>query len=246
MPRQALPALFALLLASPAAPQTVDELIAKSLEARGGLERLRAVQSLRMTGTVSAGGRELKTVIEVKRPASIRVDTFVDGRTAVQAFDGTTAWGIAPTGAGRPEVLPPQAARAMSEGFDIDGPLVDYRAKGHRVELLGKEKVAGRDAWKIRVSRKTGGLEDHFLDASSFLPVRVETRLIQGGVEGESTIGDYREAGGLLWPYSIRSGPRGSPDRQVLTVERIEVNPPLDDARFRMTGARPADVPKKD
>jgi hypothetical protein len=231
-----LPGLILALLASPVTAQTVDEVITRSIEARGGLERLRAIQSVRMTGRVSVGDRTMKTVVETKRPALIRVDTTVDGVRAVQAFDGTTAWGISPMGTGRPEALPAEAARAMAEEFDIDGPLVDYRAKGHAVELLGKVRVGGRETYEIKVTRKSGVVERHFLEVSSGLPVRVETRRVVRGaeIEGESEIGDYREAGGFLWPFSIRSGARGRPERQTLTVDTIEINPALDDARFRM------------
>ena len=231
----ALLALLAL-LAGPAVAQTVDEVIARSLEARGGLDRLKAIRSVRMTGRVSAGDRQMKTVVEAKRPALIRVETIADGVRMVQAFDGKTAWGIPP------KVLPADAARGLSDEFDIDGPLVDYRAKGHTVELVGKTKVGGREAWEIRVTRKSGGVERHFLDAASSLPVRVETkRTVHGAViEGESEIGDYREAGGFLWPFSIRSGARGRPEKQSLVVEKIEINPELDDTRFRMPAPRDA------
>jgi outer membrane lipoprotein-sorting protein len=236
MLHRALPGLILAVLAVPVAAQTLDEVVARSLEARGGLEKLKAVQSIRVSGQVSAGDRKAKIVIEVKRPALIRIDTVVDGARAVQAFDGKTAWGIPPVGSGRAERLPAEAARAMAEDFDIDGPLIDYRAKGHRVELLGTARVGGREAYEIRVTRKTGGVETHFLDVSSGLPVRVETkRVVQGTeIEGESEIGDYREVGGVRWPFSIRSGTRGRPETQTLTVETIEVNPALDDARFRM------------
>ena len=242
MLRRALPGLILTVLAAPAAAQTADEIIARSLEARGGLERLKAVQSIRMSGQVSAGDRRARIVIEVKRPALIRIETVVDGARAVQAFDGKAAWGIPPAGSGRAEPLPAEAARALAEDFDIDGPLIDHEAKGHRVELVGKARVGGREAYEIRVTRKTGGVESHFLDVASGLPVRVETRRVVRGaeIEGESEIGDYREAGGLQWPFSIRSGARGRPERQTLAVDTIEINPALDDARFRMPGPRSA------
>jgi hypothetical protein len=242
MLRKALPSLVLALVAASAAAQTVDEIIARSLEARGGLERLRAIQSVRMTGRVSVGDRRMKTVVETKRPACIRIDTTFDDTRSIQAFDGTTAWGISPMGTGRPEALPAEAARAMAEEFDIDGPLVDYRAKGHKVALLGKARVGGRETYELEVTLKSGGVERHFLEVSSGLPVRVETRRVVRGaeIEGESEIGDYREAGGFLWPFSIESGPRGRPEKQSLTVETIEINPVLDDARFRMPGSRPA------
>ena len=240
------------LLAAPAAAQTADELIAKSLEARGGLDKLKAIHSIRMTGKMSVvtpmGPMELPMVIELKRPASFRADVTVQGTAAVQAYDGKTAWGISPQGTGQAEPMPAEAAKEMADQADLDGALVDYKAKGHQVELVGKEKVEGSEAYKLKVTKKDGDVEYYFLDADSCLPIRVEAkRTIRGTeIEGESTIGDYKEAGGFLWPYSIQNGAKGRPEKQNLTVEKIEVNPTIDDARFRMPAAKPAEAPKKD
>jgi hypothetical protein len=242
MLRRVLPVLLAgAVLAVPAVAQTVDEVIAKSLEARGGLDRLRAVQAIRVTGRMSMGPREASIVVERKRPDSIRAEITVRGERAVQAWDGKTAWGISPTGSGQPEVLPAEAASAMAADADVDGPLVDYQAKGHRVTLLGKEMLEGGDAYKIEVRKKDGAVEVHFLDVRSYLTVRIEgKRTIRGMlIEGESVLGDYREAGGILWPCSIKSGARGNPEKQTLTVDKIEVDPVLDDARFKMPPATP-------
>jgi hypothetical protein len=247
MLRRALPGLLAgAVLAVPALAQTVDEVIAKSFEARGGLDRLRAVQSIRVTGRMSMGPTEASIVVERKRPGSIRAEVTVRGERAVQAWDGVTAWGIPPTGSGRPEALPAEAASAMADEADVDGPLVDYRAKGHQVTLLGRQMLDGGDAYKIEIRKKDGAVETHFLDARSYLTVRIEgKRTVRGTlVEGESILGDYREAGGILWPYSIKSGARGNPEKQTLTVEKIEVDPALDDARFKMPSTTPARTPR--
>jgi hypothetical protein len=98
------------------------------------------------------------------------------------------------------------------------------------------------------VTKKNGDVEYHFLDAQSYLPVRVEAnRLVRGTeIEGESTIGDYRDSGGVLWPYSIQNAAKGRPERQTITVEKVEVNPTIDDARFKMPAAKPAEAPKRD
>ncbi|HEX9187257.1 MAG TPA: hypothetical protein VGB87_09305 [Vicinamibacteria bacterium] len=251
MLRQSLQGLVAgALLAAPApAPaQTVDELIAKSYEARGGLDRLKAIQSIRMSARMTMGPMDLPMVVEMKRPNRFRADVTVQGAAAVQAFDGTTAWGISPMGTGQAEAMPAEAAKEMANQADIDGALADYKAKGHQVELVGREKVEGSDAWKLKLTRKDGEVEYHFLDCESHLPIRVEAkRTIRGTqIEGESTIGDYKEVGGLLWPHSIQNGAKGRPERQTVTVDKIEVNPAIDDARFTMPGAKPAETPKKD
>ena len=247
MLRKALPGLvLASVLAAPAAAQTADEVIAKSFEARGGLEKLKAIQSIRMTGKMSMGPMELPMVIEVKRPAGFRVDVTVQGTSAVQAYDGTTAWGISPMGTGQPEPLPAEEAKQMADQADMDGPLVDYKAKGHQVELLGKEKLEGSDAYKLKVTKKSGDVEYYFLDAESYLPVRVEgKRTVRGTeIEGEGTVGDYKEAGGFLWPHSIQNGAKGRPEKQTITIEKIEIDPAIDDTRFKMPAAKPAEAPK--
>lgn len=246
MLRKALPGLLVAVLAAPAAAQTVDEVIAKSLEARGGLDKLKAIQSIRMVATISMGPMELPMVIEKKRPGSFRADATVQGTVVVQAYDGATAWGISPMGRGQPEPMPAEAAKEMVEQADMDGPLVDYKAKGHMVELVGKEKVEGRDAYKLKITRKGGDVEYHFLDAGSYLPVRVEARRTIRGteIEGESALGDYKDAGGFLWPYSIQNGAKGRPEKQRLVVEKIEINPVIDDARFKMPSTPPAKPPR--
>jgi len=229
---------LAALVAMPAAAQTVDDIIAKSNDAKGGLAKQRAVQSVRMTGRMTVGpGIEAPVVLEIKRPKSMRIDIAVQGMTITQAYDGTTGWMLNPlSGRTDPEVLPPDALKSVEEQADIDGPLIDYKAKGHTVELVGKEKVEGTDCYKIKVALKNGDIRTYFIDAESFLDIKVESRTMIRGTEqlGDTLAGDWKEVGGLLFPHSIDSGQPGAPVRQKLTIEKIELNVPLDDVRFAM------------
>jgi outer membrane lipoprotein-sorting protein len=239
----------AVCVAAPAAAQTADEVIAKSLEARGGLDKMKAIQSVRMTGKMTMGpGMEAPFTIEMKRPRNARMEFTIQGSTGVQAYDGQQAWGISPMGSRQPEPMPAEMAKELADQADIDGPLVDYKAKGHQVELVGKEKLEGSDAFKLKVTKKDGDVDYYFLDAESYLPVRIEgKRTIRGTeIEGEATIGDYKEVGGLLWPYSIQNGAKGRPEKQSLTFDKIEINPAIDDARFKMPAPKPAEPPKQD
>ena len=250
MLRRALTGLVAgVALAAPAPAQTVDELIARANEARGGLEKLRAVQSIRMKGKLTMGpGFEAPITIEMKRPRNARMEFTVQGMSGVQAYDGRQAWGISPMGSRKPEPLPPEMARDLDNQADIDGPLVDYQAKGHKVELAGKEKVEGKDAWKLKLTLKSGDVHYVYLDAGSHLEIRnAAKRTIQSTeVELENTIGDYREVGGLLWPHSIQSGATGRPEKQTVTFESIELNPAIEDGRFKMPPSQPAEPPRHD
>jgi len=237
-------------LVAPALAQTADEVIAKANEARGGLEKMKAVQSVRMKGKMTMGpGLEAPITIEMKRPRNARMEFTIQGMTGVQAYDGQQAWGISPMGSRQPEPMPAEMAKDLDNQADIDGPLVDYKAKGHQVELVGKEKVEGSDAWKLKVTLKSGDVQYIFLDADSHLEIRNESkRTIRGSeVELENTIGDYKEVGGLLWPHSIQSGAKGRPEKQSFAFESIEVNPAIEDARFKMPAPapKPAEAPKQ-
>lgn len=236
-------------LVAPALAQTVDEVIAKANEARGGLEKMKAVQSVRITGKMTMGpGLEAPMTIEMKRPRNARMEFTIQGMTGVQAFDGQQAWGISPMGSQKAEPLPPEMAKDLDNQADIDGPLVDYKAKGHQVELVGKEKIEGTDVLKLKVTLKSGDVQYLFLDADSHLEIRSESRRTVRGseMEIESTIGDYKEAGGVLWPHSIQSGAKGRPEKQILSFDTIEINPAIDDSRFKMPAPKPAEAPKQD
>jgi hypothetical protein len=224
-------------LATPASAQTVDELIAKANEARGGLARIKAVQSVRMTGRMTMGpGVESPITLEMKRPRSTRMEFTVQGQTGVQAYDGKQAWGISPMGSRRPEPLPDEMARDIDARADLDGPLVDYKAKGHQVELVGKESVDGTEVWKLKLTPKGGEVEYVFLDASSLFEIRREAHRLVRGQELDivSTFSDFREAGGVVWPHKIQAGPKGRTEKQVLSFDKIEVNPQVEDGRFKM------------
>lgn len=234
-------------LAAPAAAQTADEVVARSIEARGGLASIRAVQSVRMTGTMSMGPMEMPMVIEQKRPARFRAEMTFQGSAVVQAFDGEQAWTIAPMSGGKAEALPAEAARQMAQQADLEGALVDYKAKGHQAELVGKEQVEGRDAWRVKLTLKSGEVEFYLIDAKSWLPVRVEAtrQLGPNKVEGETTLGEYKEVAGWKWPHLIENAAKGRPEKQTLSFARIEVNAAIDDARFRMPAAKASDPPRQ-
>jgi len=229
---------LAALVAMPAAAQTADDVIAKNNDAKGGLAKQRAVQSVRMTGRVTLGqGIEAPIVLELKRPKSLRIDITVQGMTITQAFDGTVGWMLNPlSGRTDPEAVPPEGVRIMEEQADMDGPLIDYKTKGHTVELSGKEKVEGTDCDKLKVTLKNGDVRTFFIDAESHLEVKVEGRTMIRGTEqvSDTILGDWKDVGGILMAHSIDAGQPGAPARQKITLDKIELNVPLDDSRFAM------------
>lgn len=228
----------AAVLAMPAAAQTVDEIIAKNIQARGGLEKLKARKTIRLTGKMTVGpGIEAPVVLEQKRPNNLRIDFTIQGLTGIQAYDGKIGWMIMPfQGKKDPEQMSAEILKDIDDQADLDGPLVDYKEKEHKVELVGKESVEGTDTYKLKVTLKNGTVQYFYLDADSYLEIKGEgKRTIRGTeMEGESTFGDYKEVEGLMLPHSVESGVKGSPNKQKITVEKVEINPEIDDSRFKM------------
>jgi outer membrane lipoprotein-sorting protein len=223
--------------------QTADEIIAKNVQARGGLDKLKSVQSIKSTATMAMGpGMEAPGLLIQKRGSLARLEFTIQGLTAVQAYDGKNAWEVMPfMGKKDPELMSGDEAKEVEEMADFDGPWVDYKSKGNQVELLGKEKIEGTDAYKLKVSLKNGDVQTVYLDADSFLEIKEETKRTVRGSEQviESAIGDYKEVNGIIFPFAIESGAKGSAQKQKLTITKIELNVPADDSIFKMPPPAP-------
>jgi outer membrane lipoprotein-sorting protein len=230
-------AAVAVLLPLAAGAQTVDEIIAKNIEAHGGLERLRSVKSIRETAVFSAGSFKAKVVQEGKRPEKVREEFIIQGMAQVRAYDGKSGWQIDPFGGRRdPEALSSDDTKDLVVDADIDGPLVDYKAKGYQAELLGHDSVEGTDCYKIKLTLKNGDVRIYYLDTDSYLELKVETQtMIRGAMrEGEIYYGDYDKVDGIYYPFAEEAGRKGDPDRVKYTFDKIELNVPLDDSLFTM------------
>jgi outer membrane lipoprotein-sorting protein len=249
--RLALSLCAAALLAVSVSAQTADELIEKNIKARGGMDKIKAVQTMKVTGKMKMGPMEAPLVITKKRPNNMRVEFTIQGMTGVQAYDGTTGWMVMPfMGKKDPEQLSADMLKEVKEEADFDGPTIDYKAKGNKVELVGKEDVQGTPAYKIHVTTKDGEESNIYLDADSYLEIKSDSkRKVQGQeMETETILGDYKETGGLLFPMSIETHAKGHEGAQSITIEKIELNPTAVDASlFKMPEVKKpaAEEPKK-
>jgi len=218
------------------APPTVDEIVRRYVAARGGIGKLRALKTLRQEGRVHAGpGRDGLVMREIKRPGKIRFELTVQGVTSVFASDGARGWKVSPLeGKTGPGPMPEEALIDAREQADIDGPLVDWKKKGSRIELVGREAVGGRDTWKLELTLKSGGTLTAYLDVESASLVRTDAvRRVRGKpVRIETTFGDYRRTGGILFPHLVEVRAAGRPQVLRIVVDKVEVNPPLSDALF--------------
>jgi len=242
-----------LCVAAPAAAQSADEIVAKFIKTVGGMERIQAVKSLRRVGKYNGGGGfEAVIVEENKRPNYVRQEIQIQGMTGVTAYDGKSGWKIAPwNGKKDAEALSEEELKGIIEDSDLDGPLVNYKDKGVRVEYAGTEEVEGTDTYKLKVTMKNGDVRFYYMDTDYFVPIKIDTkRMIRGAErEYETILGDYKEVDGWYLPFSVESGVKGSQFKSKVTYEKIEANVPLADARFHLppaAGAKPEEVKAPD
>ena len=220
------------------AEDSLEEVLSSHYEAIGGVDAWKAIDSCRLNGRmVMPMGMEAPFVTTFARPLRTRLEFTLQGMTATQVFDGEVAWAILPfIGSTDPQMMPDEQARLMREQADFDGPLIDWEAKGHQVELIGTEDLEGTEAYHLEVILDSGDARDFYLDGESYLLIRLEAKTeIQGTeMEVETIFSDYREVGGLMMAHSIESRPKGAPAGQVLTMESIELNVEVEDDFFAM------------
>lgn len=238
--------LAALVLAGAASAESVDEILARNYEAKGGLAKLQAVRTARMTGKMMMGpGMEAPFVLLWARPDKVRTEFTFQGMTGIQAYDGTVGWQVMPfLGKTEPETMGEEELKSVREmGEDaLEGPLVGWREKGHTVTLAGEEEVEGTPAWRLEVVKKNGDASTVWLDKESALEFKATgKRTVRGQeMEFESSIGDYKEVGGLLLAHSVESRPKGAPQGQVILLDAIELDPEIPDGTFTMPPPKPA------
>jgi hypothetical protein len=224
--------------------ETADELVAKNLMARGGADALAAINSyvtkgeIRFPGDFKLAFTEMRMRLDPKSAAcAIRIEASLQGLTLIQAYDGHNGWRVNPfQGRKDPEKMGADEARSLADDASIDGALLAARAKGSKVEYLGREDVDGTQAYKLRVSETDGDVFTYYLDPDVFLEIKViERRTIRGAEqETETDLGDYEKVAGVYFPFSIASGPKNATDQQVITVDSGEANVVIPPDAFTM------------
>jgi len=263
--------------ASAQAGLSAAQIVDKNVAARGGLQAWRAVQTLSLQGKMGAGGNQRATLpvqgpdpkksgitlphrpaeeaqlpflMEMKRPRKVRVEVQFKGETAVQVYDGTNGWKLRPF-LNRHEIEPysDEELKIASNQEDLDGPLVDYAAKGSHVELDGKEKVEGHDTYRLKVSEKNGHTFHVWVDAETFLEAKIEgepRRLDGTDHPVEVYYRDYRTVDGLRIPFALETrvlpvgknslGFRDTPvPSERIVIDKVVVNSKLEEKLFSRT-----------
>ena len=213
----------------------LDRVVRLWAAATGGLDHIRALRAVRMSGKITLGGEPHAFTVEVARPGRIRTEVTFPQGVWVQVFDGKHGWTVSPLDKSpAPAPMTADQERNAPEQADIEGPLVNSAKKGIRLTLEGKETVDGREAWRIRVTRGDGVVRYLDLDAATSLKVRWEGELGEGNERkmNASLFSDYRKVGGLSFPFRIVSGVLGEEPSQEIVFETIELNPAIPDSAF--------------
>ena len=245
-----------------AANLTAEQVVDKNIAARGGLAAWHAVQTLSMSGKMQAGGNDTRGGAlrvpgavaesavprqrpveqvqlvfrkELKRPNKSRFELDVNGKPSTQVFDGTNGWKLR-LYLNRHQVEPytPEELK-LAALEDLDGPLVDYAAKGTRIEMEGVEKVEGKDNYCLKLTFKNGDSKKLWVNTQTFLETRIEgtPRRLDGKMHTVDVYyRDYRPVSGLLMPFLQETVVQGVKQTEKIEFERVTVNPKLDDSRF--------------
>lgn len=236
--------LAGLLMAGCVRAQTADDILEHNFAALGGKARLRAVRTLRLEATQQTGDKSVQLKIYWKRPGKLRIESPLQGLDTVQVFDGEKAWYTYPQLPGfEAELLTDAALEALRAQADlVEGPTFDHAAKGHRVELLGKEKLPDGEAWRILLTTAKGEVRTLWFDSTSMLQTREERKELREGreVSIESQLSDFRPVGGILFAHRVeehvQAGGKASGDAtgevSVFTIQKIELDVDIPDALF--------------
>src|SRR5438874_11348143 len=217
-------------------PLTADEIIARYIKTAGGIDKIQAIRTLRRVGKFSTDdGFEAVVVQENSRPNLVRQEFSVQGMTGINAFNGANGWKIDPfQGKKDAESLSDEELRGIVEDSDFDEPLIDYKAKGNKVEFVGTDNVEGTDVYKLKVTLKSGDTRTYYMDTDSYVPIKYETKRIIRGTpqESETTLGDYKPVGGWYLPFSLETKQKGSSGSQYISFDKIEFNVRIATTRY--------------
>jgi hypothetical protein len=218
---------------------TADQIAERNAQARGGLAAWRSLDSIEFQGQMDAGGKpnvRLPFTLQMERPHHQRLAIQFQAQTALQVYDGQNGWKLRPfLGRDDPEPFSDDERLRLTHEDELDGPLIDYAAKGGRLELEGTEMVEGKANYRLRLTRKDGYARHIWVDGTTFLETKIEgnPRRLDGRMHAvENYLRDYRQVGGLTIPYASETRVDGVTQTRRMTIEKVVLNPKLDDQLF--------------
>lgn len=217
--------------------QTVDEVVSRHLEAMGGINNLRAIQRVKMVGSIRMKGNAAPLTIQAINHKGMRMDVVVQGMTQTTAITDSISWMTNPfMGKPDPEPMPNDMQQTLADQLDLPGGLVDYQAKGNKVSLMGKEKLGTADVFKLKLTRKSGKVEYDYIDATTYLLTKATTIQRVNGEDqaSESRSLNYKKVNGYSFAFTIKIQSAGESGEQTIQFDTIEINPVVDERIFKL------------
>lgn len=231
--------IFTVLMVIVTKAQTADEILNKYFENTGGVKKWKELTSRKSVGKMNMQNMDFPITMFEKTPVKQRMQIQVQGMEIVQAYDGTDAWMINPMAGGTAPVKMSDEESKDFKDNDLQDEFIDYKSKGHTVELLGTEEIDGVKCFKIQlVKNKNNDKEDvseiHYFDSENFVPIMVVSYARSGPTKGQEVktyLSDYQEVGGLTMPFFIEAKLNGQ-TVQKITVEKVTLNEIMEDNLF--------------
>ena len=225
--------LAALLIAGAATyAQTADEIIAKNIVAMGGQSKLKDIKSQYIEGNMEVQGMTVPIKRWVKQDEAMRLEFTVQGTNNIQVVTRSSGWSLMPVMMQtQAQDMDPQMQKLMQSQLDVRGELYEYKTKGKKVELLGKDSVNGSPAYKLQITSADGLVGNAYLDTKTFLLVKATNKVnIQGqDMEVVTLLSDYKKTPeGLAYPGTTEQSPGGVK----ISIVKIETNQPVADTLF--------------
>jgi len=224
--------------------QSVDDIINKHFEAMGGKDKIGNIKTLKMICSVEiAQGMKAPITMYFVNNQSMRVEVEVQGMQILSAVDGDSGWSVNPmSGKKDAERMNADEIKESKDQMDLTGALFNYKAKGHAVELLGKEDMEGTEVYKLKIIKKSGDIQYDFIDAETYLLLKETTthKFKDKETSGDVIFSDYKKVEGIMFAHSMENRESGASQGQALKVESIEINPAIDKNMFKMPAPQPA------
>jgi len=199
-----------------------------------GTGKMKDWTTITLTGKTIAQGMEFPFTLVMKRPSKLRTEAEIQGMKMIQAFDGQQGWSVVPwTGSTAPQDMTPDEIKIVKEQSDMEGPLYNWKEKGHKAELIGKEDMEGNQVYKIKLTKANGDIDISYIDAENFILLKTSSKItIQGNeTESESLYTNYKEVGGVMMASTITNKMKDQVVSQ-LVIEKTELNLPVSDSLF--------------
>lgn len=214
--------------------QTADDIINKHVEAIGGAENWKKINSVRQEAAISVQGMEIPVIITFVHNKAFKQEFTVMGMTGYSVITSEGGWNFNPMqGQSKPEPVTADELKYGKDQLDVQGELIDYKAKGHTLELLGNEDVDGTNCFKVKITRKSGTESVYFFDPKTYYTIRATSKVVANGQEVESTVNmsNFQKLPeGIVMPFTMENSQIPAP----ITITKVVINGPIDEAAFKV------------